>query len=83
MNKRVRRLCFTSAACTVLALLGACGKQEASAPAAAGSTAATARVYTVGTDAAYAPFESQNGKGEIVLRFSCTANIRPAGGMAR
>jgi len=66
MNKRVRRLCFTSAACTVLALLGACGKQEASAPAAAGSTAATARVYTVGTDAAYAPFESQNEKGEIV-----------------
>jgi polar amino acid transport system substrate-binding protein len=50
-------------------LLAACGKKEetpaptASAPAAA---PAPARVYVVGTDAAYAPFESQNEKGEIV-----------------
>jgi polar amino acid transport system substrate-binding protein len=49
-------------------VLAACSKQEpaspgASAPAAA---AAAARVYVVGTDAAYAPFESQNEKGEIV-----------------
>src|SRR5574343_321144 len=53
-------------------VLAACGKQEApataaSAPAAAPSAAAPApKVYTVGTDAAYAPFEFQNEKGEIV-----------------
>lgn len=44
--------------------LAACGKQESAAPAAGTSTAE--RVYRVGTDAAYAPFESQNEKGEIV-----------------
>jgi polar amino acid transport system substrate-binding protein len=56
-------------------LLAACGKKEpapppaGSAPAAAASVAAApppAKVYMVGTDAAYAPFESQNEKGEIV-----------------
>ncbi|MGD9833700.1 MAG: basic amino acid ABC transporter substrate-binding protein [Piscinibacter sp.] len=55
-------------------LLAACGKKEApapaaEAPAAAASVAAApppAKVYVVGTDAAYAPFESQNEKGEIV-----------------
>jgi polar amino acid transport system substrate-binding protein len=57
-------------------LLAACGKKapEAAAPAAsepapAASVAAApppAKVYMVGTDAAYAPFESQNEKGEIV-----------------
>jgi polar amino acid transport system substrate-binding protein len=59
-------------------LLAACGKSEpppapaaapAPAPAAAPAPApapAPAKVYTVGTDAAYAPFESQNEKGEIV-----------------
>lgn len=57
-------------------LLAACGKKapEAAAPAAsepapAASVAAApppAKVYVVGTDAAYAPFESQNEKGEIV-----------------
>jgi len=45
--------------------LAACGKQDSPAPAAGASAAAT-RVYSVGTDAAYAPFESQNEKGEIV-----------------
>ena len=54
-------------------LLAACGKKEppppppapvASAPASA--PAPKARVYLIGTDAAYAPFESQNEKGEIV-----------------
>jgi polar amino acid transport system substrate-binding protein len=49
----------------VAAAVVACGKQEAAPPASAASTAA-ARVYTVGTDAAYAPFESQNETGEIV-----------------
>jgi polar amino acid transport system substrate-binding protein len=53
-------------------LLAACGKKEAPpapAPAAAApasAPAAPAKVYVVGTDAAYAPFESQNEKGEIV-----------------
>lgn len=54
--------------------LAACGKQEppppppaASAPAAAAAPApAPAKVLVVGTDAAYAPFESQDEKGEIV-----------------
>ena len=55
-------------------VLAACGKQEppapapvASAPEAAAAPApAPAKVITVGTDAAYAPFESQNDKAEIV-----------------
>ena len=54
-------------------VLAACGKQEPAAPAAstpaapaAPAASAAARVYVVGTDAAYAPFESQNEKGEIV-----------------
>ena len=52
-------------------LLAACGKKEAPpAPAVVASAAAPAtapaKVYVVGTDAAYAPFESQNEKGEIV-----------------
>ncbi|HZE90932.1 MAG TPA: basic amino acid ABC transporter substrate-binding protein [Rhizobacter sp.] len=53
-------------------VLAACSKQEppaaapvASAPASA-AAAPVAKVYSVGTDAAYAPFESQNEKGEIV-----------------
>lgn len=54
------------AAATVL--LAACGKKE-DPPAAAASAPAPAPVvktYTVGTDAAYAPFQSQNEQGEIV-----------------
>jgi polar amino acid transport system substrate-binding protein len=56
-------------------VLAACGKKEtpAEAPAAAPEASAPAaaapppaKVYAVGTDAAYAPFESQNEKGEIV-----------------
>ncbi len=50
-------------------LLQACGKKEETTPAASASTApaaAPAKVYVVGTDAAYAPFESQNENGEIV-----------------
>lgn len=67
---------FLSAAGLLFAglLLAACSKQgsdtaatTASAPAAASAAApAPAKVYAVGTDAAYAPFESQNEKGEIV-----------------
>jgi len=54
-------------------LLASCGKNEpppaptAAAPASTAAPApAPAKVYVVGTDAAYAPFESQNEKGEIV-----------------
>ena len=49
----------------LVGVLAGCGKQESPPPATAAASAAT-RVYTVGTDAAYAPFESQNEKGEIV-----------------
>jgi len=58
------------AACGVV--LAACGKKETPAPAAPAAPVASApapapaKVYVVGTDAAYAPFESQNEKGEIV-----------------
>lgn len=50
-------------------MLAACGKKEAppaAAPVASSPAPAPAKVYVVGTDAAYAPFESQNEKGEIV-----------------
>jgi polar amino acid transport system substrate-binding protein len=55
-------------------VLSACGRQEpqqtAAAPAASAPSPAAApapaKVLVVGTDAAYAPFESQNEKGEIV-----------------
>jgi polar amino acid transport system substrate-binding protein len=46
--------------------LAACSKQEPAAPEVAAPAAAPAKVYVVGTDAAYAPFESQNERGEIV-----------------
>jgi polar amino acid transport system substrate-binding protein len=68
-----RRFLTHAAALTAALVLAACGKQEpppapaapATAPAAAPAPA-PAKVYTVGTDAAYAPFELQNEKGEIV-----------------
>jgi len=63
-----RFLQLTSLAAAGL-LLAACGKKEApvaAAPASAASAAPAPKVYIVGTDAAYAPFESQNEKGEIV-----------------
>lgn len=51
-------------------LLAACGKQQAQTASATASASASAsapaKVYVVGTDAAYAPFESQNEKAEIV-----------------
>ena len=50
-------------------VIAGCGKKEEPAPAAAvpaSAAAPAAKVYVVGTDAAYAPFESQNEKGEIV-----------------
>ena len=67
-----RRFLKTSSLLIAGLVLAACGKQEVAAPAASAAApsapppAAAAKVYVVGTDAAYAPFESQNEKGEIV-----------------
>lgn len=68
-----RRFLQASALLITGLLLSACGKKDetppppaASAVAASAPAPAPAKVYVVGTDAAYAPFESQNEKGEIV-----------------
>ena len=65
-----RRLLQIAGLAAAAVLLAACGKKEAPpapvASASAPAAAAPARVYVVGTDAAYAPFESQNEKAEIV-----------------
>jgi len=64
-----RRFLQTAALVAVGLVLAACGKKEeapAPAPVASAPAPAPAKVYVVGTDAAYAPFESQNEKGEIV-----------------
>ena len=65
-----RRFIKTAATLFAGLVLAACSKQEpAPAPVVAAPPApasVAAKVYVVGTDAAYAPFESQNEKGEIV-----------------
>ena len=67
-----RRFLQTAGLLCAGVLLAACGKKEAPAPAASAPAASVAaapppaKVFVVGTDAAYAPFESQNEKGEIV-----------------
>ena len=64
-----RRFLQVSAVALAGLLLAACGKKEeppAPAPVAAVPAPPPVKVYTVGTDAAYAPFESQNEKAEIV-----------------
>lgn len=64
-----RSLLLSSAALAAGLVLAACGKKEEApppAPAPAAAPAPAPKTYTVGTDAAYAPFESQNEKGEIV-----------------
>ncbi len=64
-----RRFLQTAATLIGGLVLAACNKQEpaqTAAPAASAPAAPAAKVYVVGTDAAYAPFESQNEKGEIV-----------------
>lgn len=75
MQITTRRFLQTTGLMLAGLALAACGKKEPEAPAAAASTAPAAvaasapppaKVYAVGTDAAYAPFESQNEKGEIV-----------------
>jgi len=61
------KLCAALAsAASVAALLTACGKPEAPAAAPAAGTPPALKVYTAGSDAAYAPFEYQNEKGEMV-----------------
>ncbi len=67
-TRRLALLAFASAA-----VLAGCGKAPEPAPAApapvpaaaAPAPAPVAKVYVVGTDAAYAPFESQTPSGEI------------------
>jgi len=71
-----RRFLQTAVVLVAGFVLAACGKKEEPAPVATPAPAASvaaaapppppAKVYQVGTDAAYAPFESQNEKGEIV-----------------
>jgi len=65
-----RRFLKTAGLLLAGVVISACSKQEpttAAAPeASAPAPAAPAKVYVVGTDAAYAPFESQNEKAEIV-----------------
>ena len=66
--KSRRIIGFSFAVVVACALLG-CGKRAeppTTGAAASAPVAALARPYVVGTDAAYAPFESQNEKGEIV-----------------
>lgn len=68
-----RRFLQTSALLITGLLLSACGKKAETPPppaateaVASASAPAAPKVYVVGTDAAYAPFESQNEKAEIV-----------------
>jgi polar amino acid transport system substrate-binding protein len=64
-----RRFLKAASALAFGLMLAACGKNEAppAAPVASAPASAPApKVYVVGTDAAYAPFEYQNEKGEIV-----------------
>lgn len=71
-----RRFLQTAVVLMAGVLFSACGKKEAPAADAAAPAAAPVaasapppapdKVYAVGTDAAYAPFESQNEKAEIV-----------------
>jgi polar amino acid transport system substrate-binding protein len=74
MTMTTRQFLKTSGLFAAAMLLAACGKSEPPAPPPAPAAAAPAsapapapaKVVVVGTDAAYAPFESQNEKGEIV-----------------
>jgi polar amino acid transport system substrate-binding protein len=70
MKITTRRFLQTAGLIAAGLVLAACGKKEepvAAAPAAsAPPPPPPAKVYVVGTDAAYAPFEFQNEKGEIV-----------------
>lgn len=61
-----RRFLQVAGAIAAAAVLVACSKkEEAVAPVAAPTPAPVVKVYNVGTDAAYAPFELMSDKGEI------------------
>jgi polar amino acid transport system substrate-binding protein len=66
-NRVRRRKCAATLLLAVVLVATGCGKQ-AQEPAAKSEPAKAppAKVLVVGTDAAYAPFESQNEKGDIV-----------------
>ena len=70
MVHTIRRRCLEITGALLVGLtLAACSPKAPEAPAKTAAPApapAPAKVYAVGTDAAYAPFESQNEKGEIV-----------------
>jgi len=74
MTLTTRRFLQTAGLLIAGLVLSACGKKEPApdttaspaASAAASAPAPAKKVYVVGTDAAYAPFESQNEKAEIV-----------------
>ncbi len=68
MYATTRRFIQFAAAAALATVLAACSQKTPEAPkaAAAPPPPPPAKVYVVGTDAAYAPFESQNEKGEIV-----------------
>lgn len=68
-QRETRRFLKAASALAFGLVLAACGKNETppAAPVASAPASAPApKVYVVGTDAAYAPFEYQNEKGEIV-----------------
>ena len=66
MRLATRKFLQTAGLFAAGVLLAACGKKEPPPAVTAAAPAPAAQVYVVGTDAAYAPFESQNEKGEIV-----------------
>jgi polar amino acid transport system substrate-binding protein len=69
MHHSHRRFLLMAGTLLAGAMLAACSPKAPEAPPKAAAPApapAPARAYVVGTDAAYAPFESQNEKGEIV-----------------
>jgi polar amino acid transport system substrate-binding protein len=70
MNRAFQRILPICAMTLALLSLAACGKKDeapsAAAPASAPVAATAPGEYVVGTDAAYAPFESENEKKEIV-----------------
>ena len=66
MRLATRKFLQTAGLFAAGVLLAACGKKEPPPAATAAAPAPAAKVYVVCTDAAYAPFESQNEKGEIV-----------------
>lgn len=65
MPLTTRQFLKTAGLLAAALLLAACGRKEAPAPEPV-APAPGGRTLVVGTDAAYAPFESQNEKGEIV-----------------